>query len=624
MQKFLQQPTKRTCGLTCRWNASLTGTGEADSEGIVPYNVLEEKKNDVDVIQYMQDRTLPPLVHLPSVFQNSVKEIQTAEGNPKRVRQLGLQIIAKIKENVLSKHRGGMQPNFFDARPQIQLRGSKRQLEKHALRRLTMDLFSVDGLEDADVRELIDGHPSMEILKASELWEQEALRKKLGAKLYNGLGALAYTAARLPSTYASIKHVLQRLKYRSSYHWVPKTMLDFGAGPGTAAWAAHSVWPADSLHVTAVEISHSMVDMGMRILDRCRIASVPDGDSGGNVAQEHLVPCDPQKLHISWRPFFPREKKNVLKKYDIVMGAYVLNELRDDVHRHQVLNRLIQSCGEYIVLIESGSPYGFSLIEHARSYILKMGRKYGTPFHVVAPCPHDGPCPLKGKNSWCHFSQQYQRTEEQRVAVRSLMGKAPRDTQAEKFSYVVLKRGRRKHGWDTMASVNGMLQLEGKPGMQTKTYAAGDALENTEKYAMNLMNFPQSRILRSPRKRKGHVMLDLCSVLDEKGRYMGENIGTIVRQTISVGKSKSIWGSKIPYRLARKSTWGDTWPVVYQASMPTSEVQLSEPDSTYDRGSMYDEMNEWELEDDEVLRFLFDEDGDDPVSDTDVYSDEDV
>jgi ribosomal protein RSM22 (predicted rRNA methylase) len=28
--------------------------------------------------------------------------------------------------------------------------------------------------------------------------------------------------------------------------------------------------------------------------------------------------------------------------------------------------------------------------------------------HVVAPCPHDGGCPLEGRPSWCHFVQRFQ------------------------------------------------------------------------------------------------------------------------------------------------------------------------------------------------------------------------
>jgi ribosomal protein RSM22 (predicted rRNA methylase) len=35
--------------------------------------------------------------------------------------------------------------------------------------------------------------------------------------------------------------------------------------------------------------------------------------------------------------------------------------------------------------------------------------------HVVAPCPHDGVCPMEGTRSWCHFSQRFERSGLQRV-----------------------------------------------------------------------------------------------------------------------------------------------------------------------------------------------------------------
>ena len=34
--------------------------------------------------------------------------------------------------------------------------------------------------------------------------------------------------------------------------------------------------------------------------------------------------------------------------------------------------------------------------------------------YVVAPCPHDGQCPMEGTKSWCHFAQRFQRSDLQR------------------------------------------------------------------------------------------------------------------------------------------------------------------------------------------------------------------
>ena len=38
------------------------------------------------------------------------------------------------------------------------------------------------------------------------------------------------------------------------------------------------------------------------------------------------------------------------------------------------------------------------------------------PCHVVAPCPHDGRCPMDGTQSWCHFVQRFKRTAQQKHA----------------------------------------------------------------------------------------------------------------------------------------------------------------------------------------------------------------
>ena len=44
--------------------------------------------------------------------------------------------------------------------------------------------------------------------------------------------------------------------------------------------------------------------------------------------------------------------------------------------------------------------------------------------HVVAPCPHDGGCPMDGTRNWCHFMQRFQRSPLQRK-VKTLPGESP-------------------------------------------------------------------------------------------------------------------------------------------------------------------------------------------------------
>src|ERR1700750_985848 len=55
--------------------------------------------------------------------------------------------------------------------------------------------------------------------------------------------ALAYAGARMPATYAAVTASLNALcEIRPDF--APKTLLDIGAGPGTATWAAAEAFPS--------------------------------------------------------------------------------------------------------------------------------------------------------------------------------------------------------------------------------------------------------------------------------------------------------------------------------------------------------------------------------------------
>jgi ribosomal protein RSM22 (predicted rRNA methylase) len=54
--------------------------------------------------------------------------------------------------------------------------------------------------------------------------------------------ALAYALTRLPATYAACRAVFASAR-RAAPGFAPTRLLDVGAGPGTAGWAAAEVWP---------------------------------------------------------------------------------------------------------------------------------------------------------------------------------------------------------------------------------------------------------------------------------------------------------------------------------------------------------------------------------------------
>src|SRR3981189_3789194 len=55
--------------------------------------------------------------------------------------------------------------------------------------------------------------------------------------------ALAYALARMPATYAAVTASLNALR-EITPHFAPAALLDVGAGPGTATWAAAEAFPS--------------------------------------------------------------------------------------------------------------------------------------------------------------------------------------------------------------------------------------------------------------------------------------------------------------------------------------------------------------------------------------------
>src|SRR5215467_5324208 len=55
--------------------------------------------------------------------------------------------------------------------------------------------------------------------------------------------ALAYIAVRMPATYAAVRASFDAIT-DARPDFAPSTMLDVGAGPATALWAAADCWPA--------------------------------------------------------------------------------------------------------------------------------------------------------------------------------------------------------------------------------------------------------------------------------------------------------------------------------------------------------------------------------------------
>lgn len=97
------------------------------------------------------------------------------------------------------------------------------------------------------------------------------------------------------------------------------------------------------------------------------------------------------------------------------------------------------------------------------------------------------------------------------------------------------------------------------------------AAEPAAMVAAQLASGSWSRVIRTPRKRSGHVVVDLCSAADASGS--GQE-GMLLRQVVSKAAAKRDVGGTAAYRLARRLRWGDLWPHHYQQSFRAEEAPM--------------------------------------------------
>ncbi|MFJ8824919.1 small ribosomal subunit Rsm22 family protein [Streptomyces sp. NPDC102467] len=240
----------------------------------------------------------------------------------------------------------------------------------------------------------------------------------------------AYAAYRMPATFEAVAASLGALAAAAPADWTPSGHLDIGGGTGAAVWAARSVWPAER-PTTVLDWSEAALALGREL-------AAADGGLKQSVSWE--------RARIgSHRP---------LDAIDLVTISYVLKELTD-TDRAAVVDAAAGAATGAVVVIEPGTPDGYARIIEARDRLIAAG------FHIAAPCPHSGPCPITPGEDWCHFSARVSRSSLHRKVKGGSLA-----YEDEKFSYVAATR------------------------------------------------FPPApvpaRVVRRPQIRKGQVLLDLC------------------------------------------------------------------------------------------------------------------
>jgi ribosomal protein RSM22 (predicted rRNA methylase) len=211
----------------------------------------------------------------------------------------------------------------------------------------------------------------------------------------------AYLTARLPATFAAAGAAFAAVRARAP-DFRPGSMLDFGAGPGTASWAAVETWP----NLESV----MMTDHNEQFLRAARTLS----DNSPHPALRNATISNSQVLSETAR-------------YELVVAAFVMCELPEQL-AGEIASRLWNACSGLLVIVEPGTPRAFQRILRCRQELCARNAI------IAAPCPANDPCPMQGPD-WCHFAVRLPRTRDH---MRAKNASVPYED--ERFSYVAAVR----------------------------------------------------------------------------------------------------------------------------------------------------------------------------------------
>ena len=213
----------------------------------------------------------------------------------------------------------------------------------------------------------------------------------------------AYLTARMPATFAAIRTALAWVR-ECAPGFEPRSVLDFGAGPGTASWAAIEVWPG----ITSVTMS----DINPRFIESARMLAE---------RSEHDA--------LRRASFDDPGSESHQQRHDLVISGYVMSELQQPM-AGSLVARLWNRCGGILLIVEPGTPTAFKRILTVRESLIAEDAM------IAAPCPGNWACPMQ-RDEWCHFAVRLPRSRDHMRAKKAIV-----PYEDEKFSYVAAARAR--------------------------------------------------------------------------------------------------------------------------------------------------------------------------------------
>ena len=214
----------------------------------------------------------------------------------------------------------------------------------------------------------------------------------------------AYLAARMPATFAAVARVLDEAQTRLP-GFSPRTVLDAGAGPGTASWAVAALF-SDVEAFTLLDHNAGFLDVAGQLAARGAWSALATSERiGGSLTAPPLG----------------------TRRFDLVVTSYALTELPDAEIVGAAVG-LWERCDGALVIVEPGRTRDYQRLMAVRQALVAAGAR------MVAPCPHAEGCPLP-EDDWCHFSVRLPRSRAHKQAKGASLA-----YEDEKFSYLIVAR----------------------------------------------------------------------------------------------------------------------------------------------------------------------------------------
>lgn len=458
---------------------------------------------------------------------------------------------------------------------------------------------------------------------------------------------------RLVPQYAIMKRVLQEAKSLlmtsddSKLNWKPERVIDFGIGCGSASAAAIDIWNIDDLHsikwVHGIDASQTMRETAQYFLEeflKLRLTGIQT-DNSTKTNPESVKTRVTTASHLASSIGSPTS-------FDLAIMSYAASELPQNAATLAAAALLWQklSPGGIFVMVEPGTPDGFSSVRTVRNMLLhcvndkinssnesltteKFDGQFEEQCHVIAPCTHNGACPLERFHSLklklkTRSEKQHQAQNEQDSKHPSLdhvdesdseesddsdddidniegneddeqssddmkseqgfcsfVQTMPNNSKGEKFTYLVLQKRVIDRCYQREQSDESTTTKTADEKVHFEDLHVADLLWKTREESVDNTNeslikhvvelesqFLASsedelglellrgdinrqsfgRIIRAPKKKKGHVLIDVCA-----------SPGIITRHTVRKSMADVMPGI---YSAARKSRWGGLWPHV--------------------------------------------------------------